>query len=123
MGILLTLIFVILVIIANYKLINNLILNFLLCRLLMLKLFYIEQWKGVKMFIIENYNIVFLVFLVLILLTIFLIMKIVFDKFKDLNSKIDVIDGHILENSKKLDVIDKYVLDYITQNLFCQFLN
>ena len=111
MGILLTLIFVILVIIANYKLINNLILNFLLCRLLMLKLFYIEQWKGVKMFIIENYNIVFLVFLVLILLTIFLIMKIVFDKFKDLNSKIDVIDGHILENSKKLDVIDKYVLE------------
>ena len=63
------------------------------------------------MFIIENYNIVFLVFLVLILLTIFLIMKIVFDKFKDLNSKIDVIDGHILENSKKLDVIDKYVLE------------
>ena len=43
MGFLLTLIFVILVIIANYKLINNLILNFLLCRLLMLKLFYIEQ--------------------------------------------------------------------------------
>ena len=111
MGILLTLIFVILVIIANYKLINNLILNFLLCRLLMLKLFYIEQWKGVKMFIIENYNMVFLFFLVLILLTIFLIMKIVFDKFKDLNSKIDVIDGHILENSKKLDVIDKYVLE------------
>ena len=63
------------------------------------------------MFIIENYNIVFLVFLVLILLTIFLIMKIVFDKFKDLNSKIDVIDGHILEYSKKLDVIDKYVLE------------
>ena len=63
------------------------------------------------MFIIENYNMVFLVFLVLILLTIFLIMKIVFDKFKDLNSKIDVIDGHILENSKKLDVIDKYVLE------------
>ena len=63
------------------------------------------------MFIIENYNIVFLVFLVLILLTIFLIMKIVFDKFKDLNSKIDVIDGHILENSKKLDVIDKYALE------------
>lgn len=63
------------------------------------------------MFIIENYNIVFLVFLVLILLTIFLIMKIVFNKFKDLNSKIDVIDGHILENSKKLDVIDKYVLE------------
>ena len=63
------------------------------------------------MFIIVNYNIVFLVFLVLILLTIFLIMKIVFDKFKDLNSKIDVIDGHILENSKKLDVIDKYVLE------------
>ena len=52
------------------------------------------------MFIIENYNMVFLVFLVLILLTIFLIMKIVFDKFKDLNRKIDVIDGHILENSK-----------------------
>lgn len=63
------------------------------------------------MFIIENYNMVFLVFLVLILLTIFLIMKIVFDKFKDLNSKIDVIDGYILENSKKLDVIDKYVLE------------
>lgn len=63
------------------------------------------------MFIIENYNMVFLFFLVLILLTIFLIMKIVFDKFKDLNSKIDVIDGHILENSKKLDVIDKYVLE------------
>ena len=63
------------------------------------------------MFIIENYNMVFLVFLVLILLTIFLIMKIVFDKFKDLNSKIDVIDGHILENSKKLDVKDKYVLE------------
>ncbi len=63
------------------------------------------------MFIIENYNMVFLVFLVLILLTIFLIMKIVFDKFKDLNRKIDVIDGHILENSKKLDVIDKYVLE------------
>ncbi|MGJ0342929.1 hypothetical protein NG769_10750 [Aliarcobacter cryaerophilus] len=63
------------------------------------------------MFIIENYNMVFLVFLVLILLTIFLIMKIVFDKFKDLNSKIDVIDGHILENSKKLDVIDKYILE------------
>ena len=63
------------------------------------------------MFIIENYNIVFLVFLVLILLTMFLIMKIVFDKVKDLNSKIDVIDGHILENSKKLDVIDKYVLE------------
>ena len=63
------------------------------------------------MFIIENYNMVFFVFLVLILLTIFLIMKIVFDKFKDLNSKIDVIDGHILENSKKLDVIDKYVLE------------
>lgn len=37
-------------------------------------------------------------------------MKIVFDKFKDLNSKIDVIDGHILETSK-LDVIDKYVLE------------
>lgn len=63
------------------------------------------------MFIIENYNMVFLFFLVLILLTIFLIMKIVFDKFKDLNSKIDVIDGHNLENSKKLDVIDKYVLE------------
>lgn len=63
------------------------------------------------MFIIENYNIVFLVFLVLILLTIFLIMKIVFDKFKDLNSKIDVIDGHILVNSKKLDVIDRYLLE------------
>ena len=63
------------------------------------------------MFIIENYNMVFLFFLVLILLTIFLIMKIVFDKFKDLNSKIDVIDGHIVENSKKLDVIDKYVLE------------
>ena len=28
---------------------------------------YIEQWKGVKMFIIENYNMVFLVFLALIL--------------------------------------------------------
>lgn len=63
------------------------------------------------MFLIENYNMVLLLGLVLILLTVFIMMKIVMDKFKNLNSKLEAIDKYILDNSKKLDDIDGYVLE------------
>lgn len=63
------------------------------------------------MFLIENYNMIFLVCLVLILLTIFVMMKIVFDKFKKLNTKLDGIDGCLLENAKKLNVMAEEILE------------
>ncbi|MFX4208611.1 hypothetical protein ACOTWV_07450 [Aliarcobacter butzleri] len=63
------------------------------------------------MILMENDKMIILICLVLILLTVFIMIKIILDKFRNLNSKIDNIEKSVLENNKNIKLNNELLLN------------